>query len=280
MSNNGLFTIGSPSGHVQTSTSGYPTPISYQVGVALGLVPGFAEQRAVGTAFSVAASTPTDIWSGSSVASALYPFQTSAKSLEIVSSSASDTFTGGVGAISVMLTLLDANYNTSSQIVLMNGTTVVAIPGGPYLRCNGLVVNSAGTSLTNVGNITLRVASAGATQAYMPAGIGVANQAIFTVPNGYSFVAHAFYANIPGTGGGAAWADLGFYLHSNGSTAGLYQRFPYTCVASGISQVTLPQPIAIPQHVDMILRATNVSATMNLNSSFQGVLVQNSAISL
>jgi hypothetical protein len=253
--------------------SGVTTPISYDYGVSLGLIPGHSHQRAVGVAPSVATSTTTDIWAGS-VGTALYPFLTTAQNLEIVSSSASDTVIG-TGAKIVQLMLLDANFNQVTQTVIMSGTSPVAISGGPYLRCNQMVVLSAGSSLTNAGNITLRVSGAGSTVSYMAAAVGIAQTSIYTVPNGYTLVVDYAYFNLQSTGTAANWANVGVYVQTNGSTAGLYQRFQTTVTGSGQAIVPLPSPVTITQGTDFILRVTNTSGTVAVAGSWQGVLVNN-----
>jgi hypothetical protein len=260
-----------------TTPSGVTTPIDYDFAVSFGLVTGHAHQRGVGVAPSVATSTPTDIWAGSTV-SALYPFLTTAQSLEIISDSTHDTFTGGTGAISIIMNLLDANFNLVTQTVLMNGTTAVAIPGGPYLRCNSLQVNSAGSTLSNVGNITLRIAGAGAIVQYIAATVGISQTSIFTVPTGYTLALNFAYANLQSTSTATNWANIGFYIQQMGVTSSLYQRFQTIVTGTGQVTIPIPSPATVVGGQDLIFRVTNTSGTLAVAAQWQGILVNNNVL--
>lgn len=152
---------------------------SYELQVVRGNVPGVSGIHILGHNIDVDTATlPEDIWEGGGV----YPFQATAQSLEILSSSAADTALG-TGARTVLVEGLDAGYVEQSQVVTLNGVGAVALAQS-YLRINHCEVVTAGTGRTNAGIITLRVAGAGATQAVIDTSDGVAMQAIYTVPAG------------------------------------------------------------------------------------------------
>ena len=136
--------------------------------------------------------TPTansDVWEGAG----LYPFQTSATKLEILSASANDT-AAGTGARTFTLTGLDANFNAISEVLTLNGVTPV-VTVNSYLRVNNLSIATAGSGGSNAGDVTLRVQGGGATQGIARAGYGYAKTAIYTVPTGFTlFVTDLLFA--------------------------------------------------------------------------------------
>lgn len=147
--------------------------------VQRGLVPGVSRVAIVGHNTDIdTATVPEDIWEGGG----LYPFQSVPQNLEVLSSSTDDT-AAGTGMRTVRVVGLDGGYHEISEVVALNGTTAVALTQ-QYFRVNQLVGVTAGSGGQNAGVITLRVASAGATQAVMDTGDGLAHQAIYTVPAG------------------------------------------------------------------------------------------------
>ena len=129
----------------------------------------FGYQPSVGT-------TSIPVWENA----AAYVYPTSASTMTLVSTSASDNT-----AASILISGLDANFNPISETLFLNGTTGVTTVNS-YLRVNSLVMASAGTSqVTNVGTITLKQSSN--TVAQINAGIGKSQSTVYTVPNGYTF---------------------------------------------------------------------------------------------
>jgi len=156
----------------------------YYTQVALGLVPNARIERVFGEGNLTTSYLP--------IATALvYPTPTAAVSLEIVSSSASDT-AAGVGAQTVTVVGLNSSWQEVSQTMTMNGVTAVAIPTA-LLRIHRIYVVTSGAyadsaTASHVGVITVRVAGAGATWGIIDTSTGWAagQSAIgcYTVPTG------------------------------------------------------------------------------------------------
>ena len=94
-----------------------------------------------------------------------FQFFSAPQSLEVVSGSADNkgTPTAGTGARSLRLVLLDATFSRVQQDVILDGTTPVAVPGGPYMRCLGARVLTAGSyGFVQTAEVDLRIASGGA----------------------------------------------------------------------------------------------------------------------
>ena len=115
-----------------------------------------------------------------------------AVSLEVVSSSASDT-SNGVGARQVTIIGLNSAGVEISQTIATNGLTAVALPT-PMLRVYRWFVSQSGTYASatqgsHVGNLTLRVAGAGqlwSTILNTPFPVGQSQIGAYTIPTGYT----------------------------------------------------------------------------------------------
>lgn len=129
----------------------------------------FGYQSAVG-------NTKIPVWENATI----YTYITSASTLTLVSTSASDDTVA-----KVLISGLDSSFNQISESLQMNGTTGVTTLNS-YYRVNSLVLTSAGTGQTiNVGTITLTQSSNVVAQ--INAGISKSQSTVYTVPAGYSF---------------------------------------------------------------------------------------------
>lgn len=124
----------------------------------------------------------TDIDSGTELVAAQggsITILTTASTLTIVSSSTDDDGSPvGTGARTIVIYGIDANRRSQTEVVTMDGTTPV-ITSTTWLGINRVAVASAGSTQSNVGNITVTATTGGSTQAYVPAGLGVTEQMIF-----------------------------------------------------------------------------------------------------
>jgi len=144
--------------------------------VALGNVPGYT-LTSLQARGAISSSGYTDVWGGTS--DMVYP--AAAESWEIVSSSVNDVNTTGTGGWVAVVTALDSSKARVTQIVNLNGTTAVALTG-TFLRPESVVIISAGSTGYNEGDITLRVAGAGAVRNVVKATLGASFDGHFTVP--------------------------------------------------------------------------------------------------
>ena len=106
---------------------------------------------------------------------------TSAESWEIVSADANDT-AAGTGAQSVTIVGINASGDEATEVIAMNGTTAVPVPG-TWLSVNRLYVDLAGTGLKNAGAITLQVSGGGAARAQIIAGESRARLGHYKAPS-------------------------------------------------------------------------------------------------
>jgi len=123
----------------------------------------------------------------------IYQTPTGLTSLEIVSGSADDTAAGS-GAQKVFVQGLSTDWELTSEIVTMNGTTAVAL-ANQYFRIFSAYVYESGTyantaTPSHAGIITIRTAGAGASWLVIN-GISVfakgqSQCGVYTVPTGYT----------------------------------------------------------------------------------------------
>jgi len=126
------------------------------------------------------ASAPEDVWAGGGIYG-FYP--TTAQSMEAVSTSTNDDYSpAGTGARTIQVYGLDSNWDLQEETVQMNGTTPVAL-SNTYIRIYRALVLTAGSVETNDGNITIRIVTVGTVAAYIMAGDGQTQQAVYTIPN-------------------------------------------------------------------------------------------------
>lgn len=248
------------------------TALEY-LGVFTGHMPGCSIASVLGVNADIdIVSTPEVV----TVLGGSYTFLSSAQSLEVVSDSAADV-AAGTGASAVRVDLLDANYVASSVNVSLNGTTPVAVTGGPYLRVNDMRITGAvGSNETNVGNVTLRVAGGGTTISYMLAGKGRAQQAIYTVPAGRT--AFAFHTKT-GIIRARQSADAEVELQSRSNGSGWIVRNTVQCSSTGnvsdISNPHFPPPFFEKTDLRSIVTAVSTNDTA-VQVTLQLLLAENS----
>ena len=156
--------------------------LEFYLDVAAGNIAGVSNVSKFGYNPSVGSVTYESIWEGSNA----YPWQTVADQLEVLSSDANDT-SAGTGARTVELQGLDSSWNLLTETVTMNGTSAVTTTGS-FLRIFRARVVTAGTSLRNEGDITIRDQDTSTTRALITngttAGMGQTLMAVYTIPAG------------------------------------------------------------------------------------------------
>jgi len=125
---------------------------------------------------SAVTTTSIPVWENA----AAYVYPTTASTLTLVSTSASDDTSA-----KILISGLDANFNPISETLAMNGTTGVTTVNS-YFRINSMIMVSPGTGQnTNIGTITLKQTTN--TLSQINAGVGKSQSTVYTVPAGYSF---------------------------------------------------------------------------------------------
>jgi hypothetical protein len=157
----------------------------FELQVARGLIKGHSLVNVFGYQSEVN-SVFVPVWENATV----YTYPLAATTMQIVSSSASDT------AVSVRILGLNADYEPITEVITLNGTTPVSTIGS-YFRINNLVTVSGNA----VGTMTL--SAGGVTYAKINAGVGRSQMSLYSVPAGYSFFLNRvdLFSNLSGGSG-------------------------------------------------------------------------------
>lgn len=153
----------------------------FDLAVAAGLVEGATALTKFGVNAAAPLGTKIDLWD----VGGDYIFLTAAETLQLSSDDADDN-AAGTGARTVEIFGLDANYDPISEVVTLNGTTPV-LTANQYIRCNRMIIRSAGASEGAEGTITTETAG-GTAQAQVNNGFNQSLMAIWTVPAGKVFI--------------------------------------------------------------------------------------------
>jgi hypothetical protein len=258
-------------GGITVGTEPVIAQIPFLVAVAAGDVEGYSAINKFG--HNPAATAGDDIWAAGG-SYAFYP--TNAVAMEIVSTDTNDV-AGGAGAQSVTVFGLDGNWDEISETVIMNGTTSVDLTN-TYRRMNRAFVNTIGSSESNVGAIAIEEDGGGGnTGAYIAAGDGQTQQAIYTIPRGKSAMFIKGYVALKedtfqGTSGDFKWK-----LRLNNGTTGAWQtkgQIGLINIGSSWWQYEYGIPIGmIPAKTDIRLEQSAATDPMDSVGGFDLLLI-------
>lgn len=225
----------------------------------------FGANRSVDTT-----SLPETVWE----TGGLYPYQSSAQSLEVLGG-ANDVLTTGAGAWTVEVQGLDANWTLQTDTVSMNGVTPVAV-AGTWLRVFRAKVVTAGSTNSNVNDIVIRIASGGTTLATILATLGQSTMALYTVPAGKTAYLSTFSVGVMfGTGGGAQ-GDVALFARDNAVANAAFQIKSETGGRGGVSTRQFVTPLRFTEKTDIESRVLDVSGNAaSITSEFDLVLLDN-----
>jgi hypothetical protein len=230
-----------------------PSPTSnFLFDIARGNVVGASPQNIFGFNTAVG-STFEAVWNNGGT----YAWPTEAKTMTIVSSSASDT-------MQVLIKGLDANYLELDQIVTLTGTGAVTIPKDIY-RVNSAVILSG----SNVGNIT--IASGGVTYGYIGAGLGTTQACVYTVPANHKLYLFRIDCN-SATATGSQYVTIRNVVQSSN---GRVLRVAEATFAESQISYDRQVPFIIDEKTDFLFEASSSSSTNEVAIFVEAVLYKN-----
>lgn len=201
---------------------------------------------------------------------------TTADTLDVVSDSAEDD-AGQTGALTILITGIDENAQTQTEIVTMDGTTPVTTVG-QWLGVNRVTVLSSGSADANVGIITLDdTSNAVGVQASIPAGDSVTQQAIFHTSINSQMMIRWILINCRKLSGGTqprvtvrGWS----YSRVTDTNYEIF-RFDFDTAVDNFNPVPLPIPFPIGgREVFYFTAETNTNDT-TVGVRFSGTLIEN-----
>lgn len=198
--------------------------------------------------------------------------------IEYSSTSASDGV-GGTGARKIVVIGCGINFVQQTEIVTMNGTTVV--PSAlTWMAINTMVVfddatTGFGSAKGNVGDISAKVTGAGALHGFIVAAKGVSTHGRYTVPAGYSWLINNFFI----LGNKIASPSASFSTDAISVTANglIIHGLPLTMQNGAVLQIALPNtPVFIAEKNTFMFRIASVSTGgMDISLGCTGVLTAN-----
>lgn len=253
---------------------------TYLIEVARGNVLGATIVHKFGRNGDVANGTSEDISSQGGI----YAWPQSPMTLEAISTSVNDD-SGGTGARVITVQGLDENFNAVEEDITMNGTSVSVATTATFIRVNRAFVKNAGTySKTdaggNVGTITVRIESAGATQIIIEIEgalqIGQSQVARYTVPNGKTAYLLSSSLNVESTKTADifCWQRQGADIVSAPFTA---KRLVFQFDAiSGSAEFNPDSPSGpFPEKTDIWFSAFANSANTKVEADFELLVIDN-----
>jgi len=166
-------------------------PRKFDIEVARKSIPGYEAIQIAGNNPSVGTSFE-DTWDPGGT----FVYPTSEETWEIFSDNANDT-SGGTGARSVLINGLDDSYIEQTEVITMNGISIVTTTRTDWFRITSVLVISSGSSQTNEGNITLRVSGGGSIRSLIQTNLSRTFNGFFTVPSNKTLIVQQQIIRIP-----------------------------------------------------------------------------------
>jgi hypothetical protein len=205
----------------------------------------FGFSRTVGTTFQT-------IWNDGGQ----YVHPSAAVQMSCVSTSASDTMT-------IVISGLDANYETIAEIVQLNGTTPVTTTNLFY-RINSATILSG----SNVGDIT--ISNGGTIYAYIEATLGTTQACIYTVPADHSL----YLFRISLTSGTVTGNKYITYRNRVDSSTGRVLRVAEATFQQNMQTFDRQIPFRIAPKSDFQFEAKSSSGTNELSIFVEALLMK------
>ena len=240
----------------------------FELQVARGYITNHAPQNIFGYGTTPAtAGLFRTVWENMTTTE--YVFPSSAVTMNLVSAAAGDTAT-------ITIVGLDSGYNVITENLVLNGTTNVPTVN-QYLRINAMFV-SVGSATNPSGVITL--INGGVTYAQINTGVfngttsslGASQQAVFTVPAGYTFYGYRYGAFSSFNGNSANYTTYRAITNSSSGVQKIVVQTPYN--TSYEVQRHFPFPYA--EKTDLrfqIAPSAGTAAVVSINIG--GVLIKN-----
>lgn len=195
--------------------------------------------------------------------------------MEAISTSANDDV-GNTGITQLSVHYLDANYTQQVEYLNMDGLVASPTTAVDILRINNVHAEGCGTAGAAVGNISLRLFGGGATYAYIAAGGTLAQQCIYTVPDGYMMMMYNWGfssgAAVAGHDTSFRWVTTWDDEHSTNHT--FFNTLVRMHITDNAYQMRVELPIRFGPRADIKIQAIsdNAAAAVTAASWAQGWL--------
>ena len=209
--------------------------------------------------------TPCTIWTEAGTTSTsyeLYPWDTAAGTVSVVSTSTQDAAAGS-GALTIRVEGLDTSYNFLSEDFTMLGQTETAEGSETFLRVNRAYVL---TGNTNVGKIDIKNGSVIVGQ--IAAGYGQTLMALYTIPAGKT----GYLSRVRTSSAKQQTAVVGLMVRPFG---GAFRAQSTLSLYSGDGSTIFDSPLRITEKSDIDARLLDGASNNTLSVDFDLILVDN-----
>jgi hypothetical protein len=163
----------------------------------------------------------------------------------------------------VRIGYLTTAFAEKYEIVILNGTGAVATVNNDIYRINSFRLIAAGSNFKPTGNLTLRVAAAGATMSFITAGFTRARNIIYTVPANKILYVTSFTGSFATTGNAnkeyarlytRATQESGF------RTQNVFQAYTEISLQNSVYQIMFVEPTPLKSGVDIKVSGVSTAA--------------------
>lgn len=186
----------------------------------------------------------------------------SAETLSIAYNATTDGAGGAAtGCTTLYFNYLDANgeYAVGTHVL---GSSSPDTTSFSMLGVNRVACAASGTSDTNVNAITLTSSTTGGVPAYIPAGEGVTQQALFHTPSDAIGVASFLFANVNKIGGGSPKVTIKGWVH-NRTVDTKFEVFRYIMDTSVENNFNIVEPVGFKLSAGDVIYFTADTDTNN-----------------
>jgi|SRR6185369_3841123 len=210
-----------------------------------------------------------DVWPGAS----LYPFKTTATTMEVFSVNAADT-NGGTGAWTIQVNGLDQDYNEKSEVITLNGASA-AMSATTYIAINSAFVLTSGSGFTNAGDINIRDSGGGTVRQIIKAGYGNTRSSVYTVPAGYTLSDISTFGCINRIAAGGQINYVTMATGQRSSTGNVRLPLEFTFSSGQPYRHDAVPGIITQEKQSFFLRCNAQSAAVDVTGAWLGVLKKN-----
>lgn len=181
------------------------------------------------------------------------------------------------GAQAVRITGLDSTYAEISEIVILNGTTVVATTKS-FFRVNSFRVVLAGTDTKPTGNLTLRASADTPVYSYITAGFTRARNNMYTVPLGKTLYVTSWNAGFS-VGNDSKFQVGRLYTRANVdnvtgfNTGNIFYNYTEVLCTNNFQSIIFQVPTKLPAKTDIKISGIALNVTGVVASALRGFLV-------
>ena len=185
-------------------------------------------------------------------------------------SNANDT-----GAATVSIYGLDENWESQSEIIVLNGQTAVDLTQ-TFLRINRMVVLTGGTPNGAEGTITCQIDGAGTIAAVIVNGNNQTLMTVYTIPSGRTgFFIEGYVGLSKGVGASSVGANFSWKARSLGGVFNTKGVMSLNSTGSGWWQYRYAGAPGLPEKTDIVIRCEEVSATVGVVAGMDILLIDN-----